>query len=98
MSKLEQILLVLILLVLAAGSIWIVSGYWQIRSALSVTPPVSWSVIPSSSSLEYRQAKQAENPDNPCLAPAGYTEESWREHMSHHPDEYRECLDKLKSP
>lgn len=22
----------------------------------------------------------------------GYTEESWREHMSHHPNIYKECL------
>jgi len=29
-----------------------------------------------------------------CSPPAGsdYTEESWREHMSHHPDIYKECL------
>ncbi|MBI5466000.1 MAG: hypothetical protein HY974_01775 [Candidatus Kerfeldbacteria bacterium] len=98
MSKLEQIFLVLILLVLAAGSIWVASGYWQIKSALSITTAASSSVIPQASSAEYRQAKQAENPNNPCLPPAGYTEESWREHMSHHPDEYRQCLDKLKGP
>ena len=29
-----------------------------------------------------------------CNPPAGsgYTEESWREHMSHHPSIYKECL------
>lgn len=29
-----------------------------------------------------------------CSPPAGssYTEESWREHMSHHPNIYSECL------
>ena len=29
-----------------------------------------------------------------CSPPAssGYTEESWREHMSHHPSIYSECL------
>ncbi len=27
-----------------------------------------------------------------CKPAAGYTEESWREHMSHHPDIYKECL------
>ena len=98
MSKLEQILLGLILLVLAAGSIWIVGGYWQIRSDLSNTSAASSSVTPLASSAEYRQAKQAEDPNSPCLPPAGYTEESWREHMGHHPDEYRQCLDKLKQP
>ena len=27
-----------------------------------------------------------------CIAPAGYTQESWNEHMGHHPDQYAECL------
>jgi len=29
-----------------------------------------------------------------CSPPVGggYTEESWREHMSHHPNIYKECL------
>lgn len=30
-----------------------------------------------------------------CSPPEGseYTEESWKEHMSHHPNVYRECLE-----
>ena len=27
-----------------------------------------------------------------CKPAPGYTEESWIEHMSHHPNIYRECL------
>jgi hypothetical protein len=27
-----------------------------------------------------------------CEIQPGYTEESWYEHMSHHPNIYRECL------
>jgi len=27
-----------------------------------------------------------------CKPAPGYTEESWKEHMSHHPNIYRECL------
>ncbi len=27
-----------------------------------------------------------------CKTTAGYTEQEWREHMSHHPDIYKECL------
>ncbi len=27
-----------------------------------------------------------------CKPGQGYTEESWREHMSHHPDIYKDCL------
>ncbi len=28
-----------------------------------------------------------------CATPPGYTDESWKEHMSHHPDRYKECLE-----
>jgi len=27
-----------------------------------------------------------------CKPAPGYTEESWREHMGHHPNIYKECL------
>ena len=27
-----------------------------------------------------------------CKPESGYTEQEWREHMSHHPNIYRECL------
>ena len=30
--------------------------------------------------------------EDKCSPAPGYTEESWREHMSHHPDIYAECL------
>lgn len=30
--------------------------------------------------------------EDKCTPPQGYTEESWRTHMSHHPDIYKECL------
>ena len=30
--------------------------------------------------------------DEKCLPKQGYREQSWKEHMSHHPDIYRECL------
>ena len=40
---------------------------------------------------DYRQALDAEQSDK-CLTPDGYTDEEWREHMSHHPSRYRECL------
>ena len=30
--------------------------------------------------------------EDKCLPPQGYTEDSWREHMSHHPAMYKECL------
>jgi len=30
--------------------------------------------------------------ENLCVPDPGYTEEAWREHMSHHPEMYKECL------
>lgn len=32
------------------------------------------------------------SPDK-CKTQSGYTDEQWKEHMSHHPDFYRECLE-----
>ncbi len=42
---------------------------------------------------DYLRAIESENPSDKCSTPDGYTRESWREHMSHHPDRYRECLE-----
>lgn len=33
------------------------------------------------------------NSEDKCSPAPGYTEESWREHMSHHPNVYKECLE-----
>ena len=30
--------------------------------------------------------------EDKCSPAPGYNEEAWREHMSHHPDIYKECL------
>jgi len=27
-----------------------------------------------------------------CAVQEGYDEKEWKEHMSHHPDQYKECL------
>lgn len=40
----------------------------------------------------YPQFMQNESTNDKCAAPPGYSEESWRQHMSHHPDRYAECL------
>lgn len=31
--------------------------------------------------------------EDKCDTPRGQTEEEWREHMSHHPSMYKECLE-----
>jgi hypothetical protein len=40
----------------------------------------------------FKKAQEAESIEDPCTAPEGYTEESWREHMGHHPANYKDCL------
>jgi hypothetical protein len=42
----------------------------------------------------YNEYLSNENKDNICLTPQGYTDQQWKEHMSHHPDRYAECLKK----
>lgn len=37
-------------------------------------------------------AKSLNASDDICATPSGYTDEQWKEHMSHHPDQYKECL------
>lgn len=85
MSIIEKILLVIVGAVLVIGIGWIIFGgqNWLI----GVTGP-------NGQPLNYNQAKQAEDPNNPCVPPPGYSAEAWREHMSHHPDEYKQCLGK----
>ncbi len=36
--------------------------------------------------------KSVNSGEDKCKLERGYTEESWREHMSHHPDIYKECF------
>ncbi len=41
--------------------------------------------------LSYKKAVSSEQ-DDICKTPLGYTDESWKEHMGHHPDRYARCL------
>jgi len=43
------------------------------------------------SQKEYNKFVSAEGSDK-CATPAGYTDQEWKEHMSHHPERYKECL------
>ena len=40
----------------------------------------------------YQKALASQDPSNICATPAGYTDEEWRTHMGHHPDQYAQCL------
>lgn len=58
---------------------------WTIQNASSK------STLPFTNE-NYARAKAAENPNDKCATPPGYTDAQWREHMSHHPDQYAGCL------
>lgn len=45
----------------------------------------------SYSQEQYNKFVSAELEDK-CDTPEGYTDQEWKEHMSHHPDRYKECL------
>lgn len=48
-------------------------------------------MITSRYGSDYQKALSSEQEDI-CATPPGYTDESWRQHMSHHPDRYEQCL------
>ncbi len=47
---------------------------------------------PVHSEANYERALSSESKEDICATPPGYSDESWREHMSHHPDRYAKCL------
>ena len=53
---------------------------------------VLYSFISSRYGSDYKKAIASQNPLDKCATPAGYTDSEWKEHMGHHPDQYRECL------
>ncbi len=55
---------------------------------------LSWTVYSAFYGENYKKAISAENPDDICQVPQGYTQEKWIEHMGHHPDKYSQCLNK----
>lgn len=83
MSKLEKVLFILMGLVLVFGAVWVFQGWQNWRGPVAAANS-------GNKPIDYPQA-QATTPD-PCQPLPRYTEESWREHMSHHPNEYKQCL------
>ena len=53
---------------------------------------VTYSVYSVFKTANYNKFVQSENQEDICKTPAGYTDQQWIEHMSHHPDLYSECL------
>ncbi len=52
---------------------------------------IGYEIYQKNYSANYSNFVSSELEDK-CSTPSGYTDETWREHMSHHPDRYEECL------
>jgi rhodanese-related sulfurtransferase len=76
-------ILIIVLVVLAVGGL-----AWSMGSFFSNKEPV---LLVENLQKNFDKAVQAEQPDK-CKAPEGYTNEQWREHMSHHSVRYMECF------
>jgi len=83
MGRVEKIFIIVFSLLAILFLVWIVSNFLGY-------PLFSKQV--SYSEVDYQRAKASEIKDNPCATPPGYTDKEWREHMGHHPDQYKECL------
>lgn len=79
MKDIEKIILYIALFVLIIGLAWSVTAMFKSDAGAQ------------HSEQRYQQFVQSELTDK-CAVPQGYTEEAWKEHMSHHPDRYEGCL------
>ncbi len=67
-------------------------AYIIILSVIIALSIVAFSLYQSVYGSNYQQALKSQSSGDICVAPPGYTDEQWREHMSHHPEQYKECL------
>ncbi len=72
----KDILLYILIVIAVLGLVWTVYGF--------VKQPYT--------NAQYQNALAAENTQDICATPAGYTDEEWKQHMGHHPDRYKQCL------
>ena len=63
-----------------------------IAISILIVSIILYSFISSRYGSEYNRAIQSQNPLDKCATPAGYTDAEWKQHMGHHPDQYKECL------
>lgn len=88
MDKTEKITyIILVILAIAALGFTIYSAFFA--GGNTGTSQIGTTTVGSSA---YNKAIAAENPADKCAVPEGYDEQSWKEHMGHHPDRYKECL------
>jgi hypothetical protein len=74
--------------------------YWSVSASTKNASPTvkelsekeTITSIPDHTNESFKMAQEAESPEDPCATPEGYTEDAWKEHMSHHPSMYNKCL------
>lgn len=77
--KIENLIIYVLAIVAVIGLVWTVLSFGKVSKSIKNTPE------------NFNKAIQAELSDK-CQTPEGYTDKDWYEHMSHHPDRYKECL------
>lgn len=80
--KSEKIFIIVLVVLAVGGFAWSLLSFFSTKESVSVV---------ENTSENFDKAVQAELPDI-CQTPQGYTDEQWREHMSHHPERYQECF------
>lgn len=77
-SQLQKIILCAIFILALTGLVWSFASIFASGTGAGA----------SRNAEEYFRAELADK----CQTPPGYTDKDWQEHMSHHPDQYAECL------
>lgn len=81
----EKAFFVILIIAAGAGLAW--SASMLIKGGENDNVPLVIADTPEN----YERAVRAELSDK-CKTPDDYTDEEWMQHMSHHPDRYKECL------
>jgi len=81
MADISKVIMYILIVILIIAAIYSVVNYYK-----------NYKIKSNYYGSDYTNALSAQDPLDKCKTPAGYTDESWREHMSHHPDQYKECL------
>lgn len=97
MDKTEKMTyIILVILAIAALGFTVYSAFFASsgsgNSGATRLSQIGASASTAVDSSAYNKAIAAENPADKCAVPEGYDEQSWKEHMGHHPDRYKECL------
>ena len=68
---------------------------WRLFIIVAIAALVVVSIFIISSNVQNEKTQRffaAEDKNDKCKTPAGYADKEWKEHMSHHPEQYAGCL------